>query len=657
MKILRLVIESFGDQRDKIIDFSKNTNVIMSMSPNTLKTIQAFLDAMLFGQSAEDKKRYRPKRLPYKGSLVFENDKGEELQVDRNFLKDSFRVINIDGTDVTDEYSDEFGDLTLLPIPDTIFAQETYRIPSISEREKEKLKEIQEKRLNLEARYNYDKMIAERDRIVEELNHQKKLEEELSHNSDLILKNEARVQQLNEDLALREEELNQRILKLKSENQKLELEINKLKVRVNEIGKGKTQVLQRDVQSTEKQIEVLNARIEELRKQEYLYTEKLDKLKENFQVDRKELKTDFDNYQSILDKESNNVPEPLVDKLASYSTWIYLFLILLCTAGITYALYNPNDALTRVPIYLICFFSVFIILFSAVIIFVRARGPRVATVTPSSPINVSLNEITEKYNKITDKDFSTFYSDAKLIFKKIDNIELDLKDIRSEIGASIREKEKLEGEQNKIKFELIKNQSNFESASSLQDKIVTLTKEKNSNLAEIEELTEERNSLKGESIWKLKEESLRLDEVNQELVSQTDASKALLESFNKVQEEINQYESTLNSLEKQERIIRQNIENTKSEFVNNYAVPGEENYSVHLAEQFNIGLLNNLRSRNDVPYITYNPFENAGEINDDLINKFKSFIQSSQALVFMSEINDLDIFRDYNLKYNGIFIK
>ena len=76
---------------------------------------------------------------------------------------------NLNGDVITEDYTNEFGDLVLFPIEDSIFAEETIQVPEVSEKDIEKLENLEQEKKDLELHYNYNSLIKEREAIVAKL--------------------------------------------------------------------------------------------------------------------------------------------------------------------------------------------------------------------------------------------------------------------------------------------------------------------------------------------------------------------------------------------------------------------------------------------------------------------------------------------------------
>lgn len=656
MKVTRLVMTSFGNQKNKIIDFSDHVNLIMGTDQNTLETVRTFLDGMLFGLSAEDMKHYRPRKLPYSGIMYLEDDSGHQLKIERNFLDNQFTVTNTDGRDVTDEYSDEYGELSILPVQDSIFSNEVFLKPDNTDRDRKRLSDLKAKKRSLLSRYNYDEMIEQRDGLIEILSEQKQLEEQIENNNSQISENESKIESINRERDTKSSQIDEQIQKLKERGNSITEEIEKLKSEINDQGAGKAQVLKRSIQGTDEQIQRLDNRIFELKEQQKKYQQKLSNLEDQFVLDRDELRRDYESFQNDIKAKAGVIPEPMVDRLGRIKIWLYLILILIGAAGIVYALYNPNDYLSRVPVFLISFFGAFIVLFSIFGIFLKTRVDENKPSKLTVPIeHIRVKEIIQKYHQETPEEFHEFYNDAKRIFIHIDNLKADISDIQKEIGESEADKEHLLQEQKETKIDLAKNRDVYKD-NTIQNQIIELTKERNNIEIQIEELKEEKNKIHQDSIWKIKEETIKLEEANRKLQFDSYESSSTVDDFYNIQKKIDRYESKLSELNKQIEEVEQKLSDQKQKYILNYANPNYDDYDERMARQFNFGLQRNMKHTKNIPYITFNPLISAGGLEQSLIDKLKQFMQNKQVLVFSTELDEEEIFKTNNIKHNGIFI-
>lgn len=655
MKILRLVIDNFGRIQNKIIDFSEDTNIIMGTDLDTIHAIRVFMDGMLFNLSNEDKKKYRSQRQSYGGLLIFENDNGDQFQVKRNFQSDSYEVTDMNGTDVTEDFVNEYGDLIILPETDTVFARTTIEAPKVSNKDQKKLADLKEKKDKLDEQYDYDQMLFEREKLLVELEAQSELEKRIKANKEKIKRYEARINQLNDIQTEKEDKVNQEIVHLKSQLQEVDLKLKQLNGE-SFVSEDSSKLLLRESQDISKQLAEVNEKLDELEQEEKVYQEKLDQLRSAFKINKNELNEDYQRFQKGLNINRDKEPEPLIARLEGYSTWVYAILIILGAAGVAYALANPDDTLTRVFIYLLSFFSVFVILMSATILYLQFKKPVIATNTNSSPIaGIEIAEILHKYKRSSKEDFVNFYDDANRLFKRIENLEADLVDIQDEINETQAEKDALLN--NRAEYQNQKASLSEEEKKELQEQIDDLTIKRNDLEKQITLLIQERDSDQNKSAWKLKEEALLLEETNKELQKQSHLDPKVIEQFNKLQKKIDHYESKVNNLNNQINKLEDSIEDSIHSYINDYATPGDVKFNEKLAEQFGLGLQNNLKNNILVPYITLNPFENSGEINDSLINKFKQFIEDNQTLIFTTELDELDLLNSHDIEYNGIFVQ
>lgn len=655
MIIQRLVITSFGNEYKRVIDFSENVNLIMASNKNILNEIRAFIEAMLFGQDQDDKKRYRPKRLPYSGSMLIK-DNDNIIKVTRNFLNGEFNVVDSDGIDITENYLNEYGELALLPVSDSIYPKELISIPGISEADRERLERLKEEKEELDTEYNYKAMLERRDKLLAQLNKQKEIEEKLKINVNLISSNEEKVKEINkphEDLVT---QIDEKIIELNNNIEQIDLKINELKLKEQNQGRGRVQLLQRNIQSTKEQLDIVQRRLDDLENEERTYLQKLEELQNNFTLDREELSKDYDVMQEESKREVGNIPEPIITKLASIDTWIYTLLIILGGIGVFFALANPEDYLTKIPIFLISFVSVFIILFSILIIYIRiSTGVPVAITETNVDLDSRLNSVINKYNLNSKEEFSDFYNNAKKVYKRIDDLKADLEDINEEIIESKEAQEILLQRQSNFKQDLEHNSKEYKNKD-IQKEIIDYTKQRNKLIAQVEELKEEKENLVNDSVWKLKEENFELEEANKKLRDATNEGDSLVEDFEKLQKRIDRYETKSQDINNQIAEIEKRVYNEKNQYVNSYADSSQEDYKINLARQFGMGLQANIEENEDIPYIVLDPLKNASELNENLLVKLKKFIENHQTLVFSSSFTEQEVFKNINLKHNGIFL-
>ncbi len=643
MKVLRLVMNAFGSHQNKIIDFSENFNLITGADPQAVEEIRYFLEGMFFGLSNEDQKRFTPEGPDFKGSLTLVDDGGTRLKIDRDFKNQSFKVTDDQGTDRTSEYLNEYGDLNVLEKPDTIF-EETFVIPSGAPGPQKKLRELESQRKKLKARYNYTDLLEQRDEILDFLKSQKKLKE-------TIKENERKIAQINEKIENIDLEKSKIAADVKEQITSIEeatTEAQKKKAELEEQLKDDQNggLLKKDEVKNSKEIRVIDEKISKLKEEEKVYKERLDGLKHDFTVNRTELEKDYDTYRNETLKVSKEAPEPLTFKLASLKNYVYLILIILGVAGVGVSLANPGDVLTRVPIFLICFVCIFVILVCIFAFYLRTNKlVPVAMGSTGTYGEQEVESLFKKYNRQDAQDFEKFYQEAESLYFKIEELENDLTQIKEELREAGNKRRE-------VTLELCNGLSNEKER--IKDKIKSLDGLIEKNKKKLAALREERQIKEEESVWRLKEKSMDLEDKNKELRSLMESNDGLAEDFEKIQKKIDRYESQLHDIEIQTEQAELENEQARETYLLEYAKPGQDGFVSHMAQQFSLGLKNNLEVNSKVPVISYEPLRYTGEHEDELIGRFADFVGDRQALVFTEDLSLRNKLRD--LQINGIFV-
>ncbi len=117
MKIKTLHLIAFGKFKDKTIELDDGLNLIYGPNEAGKSTIQAFIEGMLFGFYKPYRKRrtyretfaqYKPLYSEqYRGALVYVDEMGREIRIERDFLKtrDGVQMFdNITGEDITSTF-------------------------------------------------------------------------------------------------------------------------------------------------------------------------------------------------------------------------------------------------------------------------------------------------------------------------------------------------------------------------------------------------------------------------------------------------------------------------------------------------------------------------------------------------------------------------
>lgn len=117
MKIKTLNLIAFGKFHNKTIEISDGFNLIYGGNEAGKSTIQHFIEGMLFGfykpyrkkrTYNDDYYRFKPRQGDrYFGTMIFEDDNGQDIRIERDFLKarDGVRLFdNVTGEDITETY-------------------------------------------------------------------------------------------------------------------------------------------------------------------------------------------------------------------------------------------------------------------------------------------------------------------------------------------------------------------------------------------------------------------------------------------------------------------------------------------------------------------------------------------------------------------------
>ena len=80
MKINRLKMTGYGQQKNKIIEVSDNLNIVLGSSPRAEQTVRDFIEAMFFGMTPEKRDVYRPESGSYEGEMLLETEDGRSRQ-------------------------------------------------------------------------------------------------------------------------------------------------------------------------------------------------------------------------------------------------------------------------------------------------------------------------------------------------------------------------------------------------------------------------------------------------------------------------------------------------------------------------------------------------------------------------------------------------
>lgn len=656
MKILRLVLTSFGNQKDKVIDFTENVNLVMGADEEALRTVRAFINGMLFGQTAEEKKRYRPKCMPYCGSM-FLSEGEEEIRLDRNFMNGQFVITDASGSDLTETYTDENGNLLLLEERDSIYSENGLEIPQTPEEQSKTLAHLKEKRRSLENSHDYEGMLESRRKLLVRLDAQKKLEEQIRGNEKTIADNEARIH----DVVGRQDAANaavdQQIATLTEQSARIDKKIAQLHDLESRTGIGRTQILKRNVQGTRERLGLIDKRLAALRTQEAVYRQKLDTLEAAFPVERDALKADYDKFCYARKAEQAPEREPFFKALLKVKPAIYAVLMVLGAAAVALALINPNDTMTRVPVFLLSFAGVFLLLSGAYMLWIKSRvgAPAESEAEETAAPLSAVEAVVQKYHQKSPEDFVDFYQKAKKLYAQMDSVRADLSDIEKEIKDSGEEKAQVREEQRNYETEL-RELPEPKADSETIKRLTELKKEKNQLYEQIQALKASRSEGGEDSVWKLKEASVKLAEENEKLRAKLDASEDVITSFDKLQERIDAYETSMTEYDTKINAIESTIRSETENALLTYADPNRSDYKEKMLTQFGFGLQGNLLKGADVPLITMDPFEAAHSTNPKLIEKFKTFIAGRQVLVFSSGLEEKQIFSGARIPYNGIFV-
>lgn len=117
MNIKTLNLIAFGKFQNKTIEISDGLNLVFGANEAGKTTIQHFIEGMFFGffkpyrkkrSFNDDYYRYKPRYSDrYFGSMIIEDDNGDEIRIERDFLKtrDGVRIYNnVTGEDITSAY-------------------------------------------------------------------------------------------------------------------------------------------------------------------------------------------------------------------------------------------------------------------------------------------------------------------------------------------------------------------------------------------------------------------------------------------------------------------------------------------------------------------------------------------------------------------------
>lgn len=133
MKIKTLELISFGKFKNRKIYLADRLNLIYGLNEAGKTTVQHFIEGMFFGFLkpyrkkkiySEHYERYKPlKDNRYFGAMTYEDEKGREIRLERNFLKndESLRIYDgLTGEDISDRYPYDPVSRQPLPLGETI---------------------------------------------------------------------------------------------------------------------------------------------------------------------------------------------------------------------------------------------------------------------------------------------------------------------------------------------------------------------------------------------------------------------------------------------------------------------------------------------------------------------------------------------------------
>lgn len=497
MKIKRLILTSFGKFKDKTIEISDGFNLIYGENEAGKSTIQAFIEGMFFGfykpyrkkrMYSEEFERYRPwNSETYCGAIIFEDENGHDIRVERDFLKkqDGVKIYNnITGKEITSDYAYDYITRQAQPLSHYGINRIVYNnTVNVRQRaglsDEEMAGELNDKLLEMgasdddgislgritaqlqnrkkaigsygQSHSDYGRAVRELSRLEDQLEESERVYQDVQKNQKLIQKYREKIEQVKlqcEDASAQKqamaragmEKMQQKVAGIREEGDALKKRLEELKpyenydVRVY----GRLKILQNSIEQADEQIKVLEEELQDLSSRLKKIDQKKNKIEAKLKgLKRSEIEEDHRAYCRIRQQQSEDSTEEAQDQGTTEQTLllpldipngaqIALTIIGVLLVGIAFM--NPGSVLSGLVQFLLAFVGWFLVA-GGIAMLTGARnfiGNKQTRLSVSNSAE-SLETILEKYGRKNADDFETFAKKACGIFDGLDQMEADRK--------------------------------------------------------------------------------------------------------------------------------------------------------------------------------------------------------------------------------------
>ena len=660
MKINRLKMTGYGQQKNKIIEVSDNLNIVLGSSPRAEQTVRDFIEAMFFGMTPEKRDVYRPESGSYEGEMLLETEDGRSIRLVRNFDTNRADVLNELGDDITWQYRDANGRFMLFGQDDTTLYEPLERDDSLTGAE-ELEKQLEDFRGSPELAELYTR----RDQIQSELTSSSKEDARIGENKEKITVLEDKLSKIRDQVQMAEETVRYEVDTLKTNNEEIESELEKLYEQSEEIpdATSRSKLLERNERGAAERITAITRQLNDLYEEQDVYSERLEMLTSRFHLNREELINDNEKLRYAAGEENGSGVEPstVAAKFANVKPWMYCLMIIL-GAGVDIAAFmNPGSALNRIAIFILCFIGSFVILGSIALLVASGRGLLKAPMQPDFEPITAVEAVLQKYRKNSVQEFEDFYDKAMKVLSQIDDLEADLQDINAEISEARSELDRYTSDRNTYREDLKDEMGSVELSEEYLDRrerIEKLEKMRDNNEKRISLLEESEDSSNpvvftaqdGSRLRAQKSELMLQDRIrrlrneNKELAfAEANGSREKLsDEYGELCRRILAAEQKIEALNT--RIEERREQDSRIEITEDV-----------LLQKLGVGMQNIIEAGGDVPYLLEDPF--TGLKADDkaaMISMFRELTRGKQTLLFTTTNQLKKIYDAMGWPYSGI---
>ncbi|MGI6108732.1 MAG: ATP-binding protein [Eubacteriaceae bacterium] len=660
MKINRLKLTSFGQQKNRIIEISDNLNMIFGTTPHAEETVRDFIEAMFFGMDPDKREHYTPDGKNCEGEMLLETDDGRNIRLIRNFTTGHTEVLNELGDDITWQYRDRNGRFMLFGQDDTTL----YQPPSSVKTEISDLENELNKLTNSSA---LAALYSRRDSLQQVLDTD-------NHNGDLINQNNEQISQLTDKLNDVRDQVQAaadaaryEVDTLKTNNEQIDEELNKLyestDLHKDEEASSRSKLLERNERGAAERITAITKQLNDLYEEQDVYSERLEMLTSRFHLNRDELISDNEKLHYAENQEKGNGTEPsaVAEKLAGVQSWVYWVLIVLGIVLDAAALINYGSYLPKAAVFILAFIGSFVILGSIAMLIAVHNGRLKMPMEPDFEPITAVEAVLQKYRKDSAEAFDDFYEKAMKVFGQIDDLEADLQDIATEIDEARKELDRYTTDRNTYREDLNEEIGNTDSSDKYlqqREQIEKLEEMRDANEKRIQNIEESEDStnpvvftsgdgreLRADASSAMLEQRIRkLHHANKELRlnANMDNREKNVETYNDVCRRILNAEHRIDSLKTQ--LEQRREEQIKVDITEDV-----------LLQNLGMGMQKLLAAGKKVPYILDDPFVNLkADEKATMITLFRELTSDSQTLLFTGTNQIKKIYDAMEWPYSGI---